>query len=131
VHQQETLLRSLEVLRRCERQAVVEVELVVIVHVGLDRVQVYIDVIKLPHEKETRRHALSSWNGVALVSRRAYQLETLLSGFHMISRSSCLAESCMNDAFQDIFLRCRRLQVTNQLEGFINGVVSQVINNLK
>jgi hypothetical protein len=74
-----TSLTDLVVSSGGESKAVVIIEVVVVIHVGLDGVQVYVDVIKLPHQEEARRHALTAWNGVAFVSRGAHQLKALLS----------------------------------------------------
>ena len=61
------------------------VEVVIVVHVRLDRVQIDVHVLELPHKVEARGHALPAGDGVALVGRGSHQLETLLSDFKVLS----------------------------------------------
>ena len=50
----------------------IPIEIVIVVHVRLDRVQVDVDVLEVLHEVETRRHTLTAWNGVAFMRRSAH-----------------------------------------------------------
>lgn len=67
MNEQQRLLRRLVVPRRGECDAMIEVEVVVVVHVSLDRVQIDVHVIELLHQEVARSHALSPWNRVAFV----------------------------------------------------------------
>ena len=52
-----------------------------LLHVSLDRVEIDIDILKLSHQIKTRRHALSTRDGITFMGGGAYELKTLLGDF--------------------------------------------------
>lgn len=104
VNQQQRFLRRFVIARRGQRDAMVEIEIVVVVHVRLDGIQIHVDVFEILHEEMKRRHALSTGNGVAFLCGGAHQLETLLRHFQMVSVVRCLAQCRVHDTFENVFL---------------------------
>jgi hypothetical protein len=62
VNQKQRLLRSFVVPCGGKGQGIVVVEVVIVVHVGLDGVQIDVHIVELLHEEEARGHALSSYS---------------------------------------------------------------------
>lgn len=91
----------------------VEVEIVIIVHVGLDGVQVDVDVVELPHEEVAGGHALSARNGVALVRRRPDQLEALLRHLQVLPIAGGLSQGRVYDSLDDVFLGSGGVQIVD------------------
>ena len=108
----------------------VKIEIVVIVHVGLDGVEVDVHIFELLHQEVARGHALSPWNRVAFVSRGTYQLKTLLCHLKMFSVPSLLSDRCMNDSLEDVFGRSRRFNLSDQFVGFVNRLSAQIVDDL-
>lgn len=65
--EQQRLFSGLVVPGSCQGDAVVEIEVVVIIHVSLDAIEVDVDVLELAHKEVARGHALSARDGVALM----------------------------------------------------------------
>eukprot|EP00968_Pinguiococcus_pyrenoidosus_P016808 scaffold1638_cov258-Pinguiococcus_pyrenoidosus.AAC.32 len=122
VDQQQRLLGRFVVPPRGQRDAVVPVEVVVVVHVRLDAVEVDVHVVELLEQEEARRHALPTGNGVAFRRRRAHQLEVLLRILEVLDRAARLPDRRVHDALQDVLLRRRGLHVLDELPGLGDAI---------
>jgi hypothetical protein len=63
---------------------IVVVENVVVEKVGLDRVQVQQNVVKLAEEEEAGCHALPPWDRVTLAGTASHELKVLLGTLHLL-----------------------------------------------
>lgn len=79
-------------------------EVIVILHEILNRVEVHEHLIKLSEEEEAGGHALSSGDGVAFLSRGADYLEELMGKFEVSSvfEFLVLPSDSMDYAFNDV-----------------------------
>mmetsp|Transcript_34371 Transcript_34371/g.108301 ORF Transcript_34371/g.108301 Transcript_34371/m.108301 type:complete len:621 (+) Transcript_34371:404-2266(+) len=125
--EQQRLLGGLVVPARGERDAVVPVEVVVVVHVRLDAVQVDVHVVELLEQEEARGHALAAGDGVALGRRRAHELEVLLRVLQVLGRPAHLPDRGVDDALEDVLLRRRRLEVLDELPRLRDAVAVVVV----
>ena len=127
VDQQQRLLGGLVVARGGQRDAVVVVEVVVIVHVRFDTVEVDVHILKLLHEEVATSHALTARDRVALVCRGADQLEALLGHLQVLAVTGGLAQRGVHHSLDDVFLRSGGVQVTHQLKGLVDRAMAQVV----
>ena len=77
----------LEVACLGQRDSVVPVEVVVVVHVGFHAVQVDVNVLELLEQEEATGHALSAGNCVALAGTRSNELEKSLGVAQILRRA--------------------------------------------
>mmetsp|Transcript_15366 Transcript_15366/g.36288 ORF Transcript_15366/g.36288 Transcript_15366/m.36288 type:complete len:258 (+) Transcript_15366:83-856(+) len=87
-------------------KTVVVVEIIVVIHVLLDRLEVNENILKLFKQEKAHGHALSSRDRIAVGGRSSDQLEILLRQFDHVTVVSHLAYASVDDSLEDVLLRC-------------------------
>lgn len=129
LYSQKRLLSLSEFLGMGQGDAKVPIEVVIIVEVLPDRFEVHQCVIELLEDEEALGHALSTGNGVTFRRRCSDHLEQVLCDSQMVRLLTILADDCMHDRLQDVFLRCQTLHVLDQIVRLFGLIILQVVND--
>ena len=71
-------------------------------------------IVELLENEEAGSHALAPWEGIAFRGRRTDHLEEVLSDPQVVLLITLLADHCVHDCFEDVFLGQNALHVLSK-----------------